>query len=74
MSTATVALTADDKINALSNAVLPAWVSAMDRFFEQVDRQREDADLSDQEAQEALNRGYGYEIGDQWGDWADGNA
>lgn len=62
------------RIKKFTNGLLDAWSEAMEEFFEQVDDRREVAGLSDAEVEEALNRGYGHEVGEQWLDWAQENA
>lgn len=49
--------------------VLPAWDDAMDRFFDKCESARERFGLDENDVRSALNKGYGYEVGDQWADW-----
>ncbi len=59
----------DEKVVAFANRVLPDWESAIHRFFEEIDRKREDDGLTDDEVERALDIGYGSAVADAWRDW-----
>lgn len=57
------------RIDSFANHVLGDWDTAMDGFFNAVDRKRRARDLNGKAVREALNRGYGHEVGDAWDEW-----
>lgn len=56
---------------SLSNAVQNEWLTAMDRFFSSVDRERVKRGLTVAQAQEEILLGYGEEIADDYAYWSD---
>lgn len=62
-------------VDSFANQVLVDWHAAMDVFFNNVDRKRRHRDLTGKQVREALNRGYGHEVGDEWDEWyGDGDS
>lgn len=59
----------DATVDSFANHVLSDWDSAMHDFFNAVDRKRRARGLTGKQVRAALDRGYGYEIGDGWDDW-----
>lgn len=59
----------EQELSDFANAVLGDWDAAMDRFFQVVDRQREDCGLTEPDAFKMLNIGYGPEVAEHWCAW-----
>ncbi len=57
------------EITSFANHVLFDWESAMQQFFECVEKKRETRGLTVAQARKALDVGYGDEIGDAWAEW-----
>lgn len=53
--------------STFANRVLGDWDSAINRFFDAVDRKR--GDLTVDQVRESLDIGYGDEIADAWVQW-----
>lgn len=65
----------DSAKDSFANHVLSDWGAAMERFFNDVDRKRRTQGLTGAQVREALNRGYGHEVGDEWDEWyGDGDS
>ncbi len=58
-----------DDVTSFANLILSDWEDAMQRFFEAVDRRREEHGLTPAEVAFALDIGYGDEVGDAWREW-----
>lgn len=54
---------------SLSNAVLGAWESAMDSFFERVERAQVKRGMSNEQVEAELEKGYGDAVSDAWAEW-----
>lgn len=62
-------------VGSFANHVLPDWQAAMDVFFNDVDRKRRGRGMTGEQVREALDHGYGDEVGNEWADWyGDGDS
>lgn len=57
------------KRTAFANALVHDFDRVMHDFFEDVDRKRTTAGLTDDEVEAALNTGYGDVVADAWHEW-----
>lgn len=55
-----------------ANLVLADWDSAVGRFFDAVDEQREQLGMSDEDVRHALDIGYGDAVADAWTEYVGG--
>lgn len=54
---------------SFADSVLSDWDDAMDRFFSKVETLMLVRGLTPEQVRKELDRGYGYEVGDNWVDW-----
>lgn len=57
---------------ALAESLQCYWDQMMEDFFDKVDRAREKTGLTDQQVEDALAHRYGWEVAEEWRDWAEG--
>jgi hypothetical protein len=54
---------------SFANVVLPEWERLIDQFFQTVDRKRRECGMTEEQARDSLELGYGYEVAEAWDEW-----
>jgi len=62
-------MTSKEKLAFISD-IRTDWEIAIEEFFIAVERKRVQKGLTEADVTEALVRGYGWEIANEWDDWA----